>query len=1022
MTYGHSILLVCLVTVTIMLSATAQGTVQRGNASSPTDADIMVYVDDLQAPWFHITYNSTVTVVSTEQAHAGTASMKVSAIPWGWVSMHYGPWNTQGFSPGPYKSVEFAIYPTSAATSVAVFLENDQGQSFPKVPKGTFTANAWTIVSVPMSELNPNNQMVGRIFVQEFTGNTKTFYLDDFRFVAAIASPNAPLLTSPVNGATGVAEEPTLTWNASAGAESYHLQVSTNSSFSTTAFDQSDITGTSAQVSRLSSGASYYWRVNAKNAGGSSAWSSTWTFRTVLVRPAAPSLVAPVDRASNQPTTLIVDWNSVTGAASYQVQVSTTSSFTTTFVDEASITTTSRQVSGLSANTQYFWRVNAQNSGGVSDWSAVWSFSTAAETPSAPTLSSPPDGASNQPTTLTLRWNLVLGALSYRLQVSTTSSFTTTVADETSLLSTAKQVTGLSPNTQYFWRVNAQGVGGTSDWSSIWSFTTVGVSLQLPSLLSPPNGATNQPTSLTLQWNSVTGATAYQVQVSTSSSFATTVVDDSSISGTSRVVSTLARNTRYYWRVNARNTSDASGWSAIWSFTTLPADTTGTLSLNTTIDFPQRNNPTEHSQGDYKIVGLPGASNAPVASYLPGTPGVDWQLYWDNGASTDYMIPYKAGAEFVFSAGRAFWMIKNGPWTINFTVPVVTLNASKEAELPLHKGWNLITNPFLTPVSWSIVQALNSQDDSLYKFENGTFSFSDTLTPFMGYYFFNAADAEKLRVPSTGSSSQLITHRKASMDLSNKQTLPGEWLVNVVLRSGSFTDRTLWFGIAQDAQSGWDSRDVHKPRGMHTMPMTFFQRPEWDTEYSSFATDIRPPGYTIEDWQFEVQALPGQPTQLLFKNIESVPLELAIRLVDDVSGTSLDLRTEQPYSFLPMERVRKLTVLVGKPEEIADRLPRGPSEFSLGANYPNPFNPTTTIPFVLPATAAVHITVHDVLGQEIKSLLSAPLNAGRHSIQWDGTDNAGALAPSGVYFYRFTTTKLLGGSRRIITRSMILIK
>ena len=97
------------------------------------------------------------------------------------------------------------------------------------------------------------------------------------------AVPSPPTLSSPTNGETTVDINPTFSWNASAGADSYHLQVSPDPEFPTnnTVVDQSGIAGTSYVVSApLLIETFYYWRVNATNANGTSGWSETWQFRT----------------------------------------------------------------------------------------------------------------------------------------------------------------------------------------------------------------------------------------------------------------------------------------------------------------------------------------------------------------------------------------------------------------------------------------------------------------------------------------------------------------------------------------------------------------------------------------------------------------------------------------------------------------------------------------------------------------------------------------------------------------------
>jgi len=77
-----------------------------------------------------------------------------------------------------------------------------------------------------------------------------------------------------------------------------------------------------------------------------------------------------------------------------------------------------------------------------------------------------------------------------------------------------------------------------------------------------------------------------------------------------------------------------------------------------------------------------------------------------------------------------------------------------------------------------------------------------------------------------------------------------------------------------------------------------------------------------------------------------------------------------------------------------------PDKFSIGQNYPNPFNPTTQIRYGLPAQASVKLTIHNLLGQEVATLVEGIQAAGYHVIQWNGTNVSGTIVGSGVYFFR----------------------
>lgn len=97
--------------------------------------------------------------------------------------------------------------------------------------------------------------------------------------------------------------------------------------------------------------------------------------------------------------------------------------------------------------------------------------------------------------------------------------------------------------------------------------------------------------------------------------------------------------------------------------------------------------------------------------------------------------------------------------------------------------------------------------------------------------------------------------------------------------------------------------------------------------------------------------------------------------------------------------------------------PEVPRQFNLDQNYPNPFNPSTTIEFSIPKTEQVKLSVYDLNGRHIKTLIDGRLYpAGKYSIQWDGRDNFGEKVSSGMYYYHIEA----GGFAK--AKSMLMIK
>ncbi len=83
--------------------------------------------------------------------------------------------------------------------------------------------------------------------------------------------------------------------------------------------------------------------------------------------------------------------------------------------------------------------------------------------------------------------------------------------------------------------------------------------------------------------------------------------------------------------------------------------------------------------------------------------------------------------------------------------------------------------------------------------------------------------------------------------------------------------------------------------------------------------------------------------------------------------------------------------------------PAVPVAFRVDQNFPNPFNPATTIRFALPAAARTSVVIYDVKGRAIKTLVDSELEAATHTFQWRGRDDQGRSASAGIYFYRVTS-------------------
>ena len=94
-----------------------------------------------------------------------------------------------------------------------------------------------------------------------------------------------------------------------------------------------------------------------------------------------------------------------------------------------------------------------------------------------------------------------------------------------------------------------------------------------------------------------------------------------------------------------------------------------------------------------------------------------------------------------------------------------------------------------------------------------------------------------------------------------------------------------------------------------------------------------------------------------------------------------------------------------------------PTKFELSQNFPNPFNPMTNIAFAIPRDGFVKLTIYNLLGKEVRQLVSAGLKGGNYSATWNSMDHLGRQVSSGLYLYSLSVD-----NQMVATHKMILMK
>lgn len=623
--------------------------------------------------------------------------------------------------------------------------------------------------------------------------------------------------------------------------------------------------------------------------------------------------------------------------------------------------------------------------------------------PPAPIPASPADGSTGASISPILAWNASTGAVSYRLQASTDSTFATTIVDTSGITAASKIIINLSYQVKYFWRVNATNSAGTSEWSSVWNFTTIASTNLATATTRTATNITQTTATLNGVVNSNGASATVQFDYGTTTSYGSTAtalqspVTGSSNTNVSVNLSGLTSNTLYHYRVKAINSGDTT-YGTDNTFTTNFIYPTS-ISLSQSYTFAD---PTKSSS--FKLIGLPGNINTSLSELIAGTAKQGWDAYYDNGDTSNYLIEFDNSSSFSFKPGNGFWIISR--FTINMMLDVntVTLSSDNSYSIPLHSGWNIISNPFDKSVTWDSVISANSLSSNLIIYGwNAAWTTPGSFDPYNGYYFYNQQDLSSLKIPYNANGTISKTMSKAVAFNANN----GAASLRLSLNSGS--EEKSFVIISIDSTSGNDyyKHDIIAPPGDFEDACMTIQNDKLSAAYKNLLKESRPMIGAGQAFDLNITDKQKEKATLKIEGVNNFK-KYEVYLSDSYNYKLYNLKENNVIGLTP-QTSSGCRVLIGNKDFIKAAenamLPKG---YNLYQNYPNPFNPVTTIEYSIPKTGFVTLKVYDILGKEVAALVNEQQAAGYYRVTFPSKGNYS----SGVYFYRiqagsFVQTKKL---------------
>ena len=376
---------------------------------------------------------------------------------------------------------------------------------------------------------------------------------------------HVPALIAPIDGAVVEGSFISFQWGAVSGATRYQMEITRTSDGSVfRTIDLGNYNHTT-QYGFANDGTQYRWRVRAGNSHHWGHWSGYRIFTNGTTALPAPTLGAPADDASLDSSNVSFQWSAVTGATRYQLEVVRVSDGFVFKNVELGNVVSNTQTGFPTDGTQFRWRVRAGNATGWGAWSLHRHFTSGAFLP-APTLIAPAQNSTITGSSVIFSWNLVPGANKYQLEIYRGTELLPFKEATLGNVTSTEQFGFLSDGRQYRWRVRVGNNTGWGSWSTFSHFSSG--SLPVAPILSSPAAGANVPgRQITFQWNALSGATMYEIEIFNESSgafFSRTLVTDAT--------SSIQRgfpddSSRFKWRVKAAGKEGWGPWSDYRNFT-----------------------------------------------------------------------------------------------------------------------------------------------------------------------------------------------------------------------------------------------------------------------------------------------------------------------------------------------------------------------------------------------------------------------------------------------------------------------
>lgn len=420
---------------------------------------------------------------------------------------------------------------------------------------------------------------------------------------------------------------------------------------------------------------------------------------------------------------------------------------------------------------------------------------------------------------------------------------------------------------------------------------------------------------------------------------------------------------------------------------TLKATKAGVAALSVT-NPPMPFNSFGDAVTNYRIVATPydltsKTVNDVFADDLGTYDGVNWRMYRYDNSSTNEL-----SSTTPVEVGKGYWLIVKTSTPIDLgTGKTVSVTVDAPFTIDLKEGWNQIGNPYNFNVLWADVKTASNVNLALRTYV-GAFNDATTLNKFQGGFVFANGNV-KLTFPTAYNPT---AGRVESPALLMNPIDQESWEVRFDVTRGETKNTFGGFGMNRKADVLYDEfDDFTLPRFVDFVELNHSKK----LRKTSFTKDIVPTELT-HTWEFTIESNKTGITEIKWDNSYFGDGDRQLVLWDEADAIAIDMRKNNGYAY-ESSAARVFKVFYGDKKFVAENA--AANNIVIQTVYPNPTESEVNVTFTLPGTQPSNAIVRVVnnMGQPITHLFDGVLEAGSHTMNWNGRDAHGIRPAQGLY-------------------------